>query len=408
MAAEALELDSLPGLLLKAARIGREHPGGPPLSEVDIFKHWFDEHGLLREQLDEFDGSATRRELLARFLLLNVVLDQGPDIAGVRELVVRVTNDLYRKETRFLHDPLAFFRQLGLAVSTIQTVHEAVKACRAAQWAQDNETRASKYNLFIDANRQVLQFAIFRWGMPLALPLLLMRHAEDRAVGDKDAEALRATALLDYLESYESSEEMSYELNHNRTYGLGKAIGEKAAHVYAKWLVSSYKLTRRTDAGWGTFSFEVPFDSNIGRVLWRTGFLLACADLEDYKARKVVQRGEGKKGKDYIRVTNIRGMKVKKVLPNEWVEAHHKLCVEHLKTHLRGPRSVFIQRLPSAILLAREVGQGLGPAELDDGLVHIGTQFCFNTSDPLCDKCPVKALCCAGRGARELIEKYAT
>lgn len=86
------------------ADIGKGNPLSPPISEISPFKHFFAGSSLDTSCLDEKDGACTRRELIARFLLLNAVLDQGPDIEGVRDLLTRVINRLYEDEVRiFIH-----------------------------------------------------------------------------------------------------------------------------------------------------------------------------------------------------------------------------------------------------------------------------------------------------------------
>ena len=86
-----------------------------------------------------------------------------------------------------------------------------------------------------------------------------------------------------YLKSWRSGEEMSQQLKDNERYGLGKAIGDKACHLFAKMYVSIFNLVkhRSGDTGWTDISYEVPFDSNAGRVLFRAGFFTSLADLED-------------------------------------------------------------------------------------------------------------------------------
>ncbi|MCX7840967.1 MAG: hypothetical protein N2559_16145, partial [Anaerolineae bacterium] len=241
-------------LLHTIAEVGRIHPSPPDLQKVEIFRYYFDENNqLIQKLLDERDGACTRRELLLRYLLLNAVLDQGPDTEGVRLLLVQVTNTLYRNEVRFLHQPAEFFRELNIAVNEITSTHDVVKKLRAARWAEANQTNPNKYNLFLDNTKQVLNYAIFRWGVPLAVPLLLTK--------DEGDEERRPQALLHYLERWQSAEIMSQQIKDHPRYGLGKAIGDKAAHLFAKWMVHSYHLTTRlNDPAWGPFSFEVPFD----------------------------------------------------------------------------------------------------------------------------------------------------
>jgi hypothetical protein len=387
-------------LLEVIAQVGRTNPMRPALQDVEIFRHYFDERGRLNEKhLDERDGACTRRELLLRYLLLNAVLDQGPDSDGVRILLVRVTNALYRDEVRFLHQPAEYFRELGIAVNQITSTHDAVKELRAVQWARANQTRASKYNLFLENTKQVLNYAVFRWGVPLAVPLLLTK--------DEHEEEQRPMALQRYLESWPSAEVMSQQIKDHPRYGLGKAIGDKAAHLFAKWMTYSYPLTTKSnDAAWGPFSFEVPFDSNAGRVLFRTGFFGEWASLNQYAEWQVIQKGRGKEGKHYVRVTNIRGKGSQRAERDRVLrQAYAELATVHLKTHKRPPSKIEIQRIPLAFLL---LTKKFTPGQLDDGLMHVGTKFCFNHSEPACSGCPIRDLCEGHRNNRALIEDYRT
>ncbi|MBC7227389.1 MAG: hypothetical protein H5T61_09155 [Thermoflexales bacterium] len=379
--------------ILKAiVQAGREHQAGPPLSEVEIFQDWSDRP----ETWDRRDGSCTRRELLARYLLVNAVLDQGPDTEGVRLLLTRVTNELYRREIRFLHEPHRFFQELGIAIQQIDSVHDAIKHLRAEEWARRNQSQPSKYSLFMENAAQVLGYAVFRWGVPLALPLILVSEASEEE---------RPQALLNYLRTYPSAERMSEQLKSHRRYGLGKAIGDKAAHLYAKWLIHSYPILRDDhNPGWGAFSFEVPFDSNAGRVLWRTGFFLEWADYQDYESWSVVQTGKGKGGTHYIRVTNIREKASQRAqdIPQLW-QAYRDIVTHHLR--MGRPQKVQIQRIPLALLYMSEIGT---PGELDDGLMYIGTQFCFNHDRPECEECPAQNVCRGYQEERSLITWYRT
>lgn len=388
-------------LIETIASIGKSNPSFPELHRLYPFKHYYlPDHTLDRGSLDERDGLVTRRELLLRFLVLNAVIDQGPELLGVRELLYKVTNDLYLREIRFLHKPLSFFQELGIAIDRILTQHESVKSARAEIWAADNQSNASRYNLFIDNSRQVLSYAVFRWGVPLALPLLLEK--------DNTREVVQPFVLLDYLQSWPSSEEMSQQLKDNERYGLGKAIGDKACHLFTKWMVSSFRLTQRLELSWGDLSYEVPYDSNAGRVLWRTGYLLKWSDEKSYISRQVVQPGAGKGGANYIRVTNIRDMKATTELSSHYKTLYDDISINFLKSHKRTPKKVAIQRIQHAYLLDSYHISGLGVAEFDEGLIHIGTNYCFNHSDPLCDHCPVNHLCEGFNINQELINNYRT
>jgi hypothetical protein len=386
-------------IVITTARVGQEYRSFPHVQGIEAFAHFFGHDGNLDvASLDRREGGCTRRELLLRFLVLSAVLDQGPDITGVRSLVRQVTNHLYRREVRFLHQPLQFFRELGIAINNILAEHQSVKAARAAIWAEENQSKAQKYNLFIDNSRQVLNYAVSRWGVPLALPLLLERDEKD--------EERKPAVLTAHLKSWSSAEQMSQQLKDHNRYGLGKAVGDKACHLYAKWCVSSLPLLAEDRPNWGPLSYEQPFDSNTGRVLWRTGFLLQFAGEDEYADRQVIQRRKGKGGLHHMRVTNIRGMKCTAELPPELWDSYVTVCRDCLCTHAKAPKSVQIQRLPNAYLLA--YGKGMGIADFDDGLIHIGTQFCFNHEVPKCPECPIRQLCAGASGEKRLITDYRT
>lgn len=387
-------------LVIKIAEIGKQNPSYPSLNEIEIFQHYYENGNLNKQKLDERDGSLTRREAITRFLLLSAVLDQGPDIVGLRRMLLETTNELYRKEIRFLHKPISFFSEIGVALDEILTQHQSIKEIRASIWAKTNQSNPNRYNLFLDNARQVLGYAIFRWGVPLILPYLLERDLNDKK------SPLSASALLDYLEEHDSTEIMTQQLKDHERYGLGKAIGDKAAHLFGKWLVSSFGVSRRQDTGWDNYSYEVPYDSNAGRVLWRTGYLLCWASKDDFINRKVLQPGAGKNGTTYIRVTNIRGMKCARAVDNHLWDAYLQICSKHLKT-CKKPKFIQIQQIQHIYLwLNRD--KGVHVANFDDGLIYIGTQFCFNHSQPDCKNCPIRDCCEGYNSNKNLIDDFRT
>ncbi len=386
-------------LLLKICECGQKNPNPPHIQDLFPFKHYFNSEGnLIQEKLSEIDGLWTRREILTRFLFLQAVLDQGPDIVGIRHLLKDVTNGLYLKEIRFLHKPLDFFRELGISVDEILQKHENIKLTRAEIWATENKSTAGRYNLFMDNSTQVLGYAIYRWGVPLSVPYLL----------EKDFSKINKIStepLVDYLENYDSAEIMSQEVKDNQRYGLGKAIGDKAAHLFAKWYVHTFSLCRKKAISWNKISYELPFDSNAGRVLFRTGFLTNIASLKNYENWEVIQKNAGKGGEHYIRVTNIRGKKVQTIsIESDLGSQYKEISTQYLKTRKRFPSSMEIQQLPNAFL--KETKYGIG--DLDDGLIYIGTNFCFNHNEPKCVKCPINEICIGFQEKQEFISNFRT
>jgi hypothetical protein len=200
---------------------------------------------------------------------------------------------------------------------------------------------------------------------------------------------------------------MATELKDNPKYGLGKAVGDKAAHLFAKWVIYSCPLLLSdSDTGWSRWSFEIPFDSNAGRVLYRTGFFSMWASPAEYRQRRVLQPGAGKGGTTYLRVTNIRGMSSSEAERHDpLVKAYGDLCVRYLKTHRRKPQRVEVQRIASAVSL---IDRTFSPGEIDDGLIKVGTTWCLNIGNPACGECPLNTVCEGTLRRRELITDVRT
>jgi len=385
-------------LLLEISKIGRRNAAVPLLHALFPFKHYFDNNGKLKiKELNEIDGLWTRREILSRYLLVSAVLDQGPDLEGVRILLKEVVNSLYKKEIRIFHKPLDFFKELGISIDEILEKHASIKKIRADDWAKENKSNPNKYNLFTDRTNQVLGYAVYRWGVPLCVPYLLEKDSQKNKKESTEP-------LVEYIESWDSAEIMSQQIKDNERYGLGKAIGDKAGHLFAKLYIHTFEIAKREDIPFGPLSYELPFDSNAGRVLFRTGFLLNCAELSDYEKWEVIQKGRGKGGEDYIRVTNIRGKKSNVLSTSkEMMDAYETICIKYLKVRKRRPSTIEIQQVPNTLLLGTEYGIG----DLDDGLIYIGTNYCYNHDKPKCKECPIRNFC-LGYNKESLILRYRT
>lgn len=82
-----MDLGHVEVLTERLAKLGQKNRDIPSFYDIEPFKHFHSNDGKLKtDELDEYDGKFSRREILTRYLLVNVVLDQGPDMAGVGEL----------------------------------------------------------------------------------------------------------------------------------------------------------------------------------------------------------------------------------------------------------------------------------------------------------------------------------
>jgi hypothetical protein len=394
--------------------LGQSARGSVSLQQIEPFKHYHLADGPLDlESLDERDGPFSRREILARYLLLGVVLDQGPDIVGVQQLLDGVLTDLYRHEVRILHKPSAFFNELGISIDRLVEKNSSIKQIRAEEWARLNQASASRYSLFFAQSQRgivagrVLDYAVHRWGTPLCLPLLLQKDLEDQ---DKESEQ----PLVDHLESFPSAELASKGIKDHERYGLGSAIGDKACHLFVKKYVSVFGLgsTDASNKGWTGVSYELPLDSNVGRVLFRTGLWLQVADLAQLMKWRVVRDEGGKGSAAYIRVTDIRGKKAQNIVPGS---AHFETYEDIVRDYLcvgKRPRTLEIQRMPNVLVYelnkSREGRAAYSVADFDDGLIEVGTRHCFNHDEPECADCPLGGLCVGKNVKPELISGYRT
>lgn len=235
-------------------------------------------------------------------------------------------------------------------------------------------------------------------GVPLILPYLLNIDKNKSGI-------ISNQPLIDYLEEHPSGEVMSEQIKKHERYGLGKAIGNKACHLFAKWYIDSFNIVRNKNTSWGSLSYELPLDSNAGRVLFRMGWINQITTIDELLEQNVIDEKKGKNGKHYIRVTNIRGMSIPyDKFVEDYRKANEEIITKHLMTGKRQPRSIQLQQIPNILLLNTEYGIG----NLDDGLIHIGTNFCFNTDDPRCAKCPVNNLCDGYNKNNSLITDYST
>ena len=396
----------------RLCKLGKNNRNVPKLHQVEPFRYFFTKGGKLKhDDLDEYDGKFTRREIIARYLLVSVVLDQGPDVIGVRDLLRHVTNNLYRQEVRIFHRPIDFFKDLGISIDEFLNKHESIKKIRSEEWARENNSIPARYNLFfaqsmrgLISTKQVLDYAIHRWGVPLCVPLLL---ENDLQKSDDES----PNPLIDYLESHVSAEIMAKELKDNSRYGLGSAIGNKGCHLFAKMYISIFNLVKYKleDSGWNGISYEIPLDSNAGRVLFRTGFLMEWATFKEYERWNVIQKGRGKGGEHHIRVTNIRGKKTHNIDKNSDIFLDYiNITKEYLRTGKR-PKNVEIQRIPNILVYnLHKEGYRYSIADFDDGLMYIGTRYCFNHENPNCRECPIRDVCVGYKKDDKLIRNYRT
>lgn len=175
---------------------------------------------------------------------------------GVHLLLSRVTNRLYEElGLPYLDQPLVFFSNLPTVIPVIEVEHERVKAERGPLFP-----RITNYSLY-DQYR-VTPWVAFRWGAPLGN---VLRFSQESG------------GLMEWLNSHPSGEAAAIAIKSDPLHGLGGAIGEKASRLFVKWVA----FTAQLSPAWPVNSYEVPLDTNVGRVLMRTGYIFAFFIQED-------------------------------------------------------------------------------------------------------------------------------
>jgi hypothetical protein len=368
-----MEFQNLKALFVKLNEIGLKNQKRDDLSGILIFQPLFDASGKLdRAKLGEIDKEGeVYSEMLTRYLFLMSVLDQGPDMEGVRIFLERIVNSLYSKGIKFLHCPSIFFKNLEDVFNVVNAEHKKIKEERGEMWAKtQNSKRAKSYNLFLENSKQISSYVMGRFGPPLSIIEILKE---------------KNTRLLDHFKKRKSAEALSKYIKEDEFFGLGKAIGNKAAHLLIKWLIYTYGILDLDTKGWGQNSYELPLDSNAGRVLFMAGFFDYFLPGIDNPEKFIGFKNE--KGDNYyIYVTRaFRGKRAENLDMDETEkirEIMHKLFSSNIRT-------VQVQWLVNYI--SEVTGSSVGA--IDDGLMKIGTTYCINRGNQVCNKCEISELC---------------
>jgi len=350
------------------------------------------------------------KELLTRYLLLKAVLDQGPDMDGIKIFLSKVIKKAYKKKICFLHNPKSFFNNLSKVFKIIDDSHKETKEERAIDWAKEElggsadkeeiEKKSKKYNLLIGKyfSSQLPSYVLSRWGPPLAVMLILDENKK---------------TLFDLCSSIKGAENLSKFINTDSKYGMGKAIGEKAAHLFVKYLVYSFELVSNQDKKWGQNSYEVPFDSNAGRVLFMSGFFQNfCPKSFNKIDIKNLPKGfskvdkKKKNSKIHMEITEaFRGKKIEEKFSKKIDENMREFFKEHIKNYNPRKKRNNQRKIKPKIELQHVINyisylESCKIGAIDDGLMLIGKKYCKNKSEKKCDTCPINKYCTGKKNNR--------
>lgn len=335
-------------------------------------------------------------EILARYLYVNAVLDQGSDMVGTRQFLNKITEELYKKGIRIFHDPSQFWKDPQFVKKVIKNKHLEVKEKRR-EWAEIVLSN-QRYNLMIVAgfrSKQITPYVALAWGAPLLNIQSIIAEGGTllKALYTKNRSA--ETCAADFIKA-------------NEEFGLGKAIGYKACHLLMKWLIDTYEFLPRGESRfWSKNSYQMPFDSNAIRVLTRAGVVthfISFDTLTGHGAQTYVF--QPRDSKIHIRATNLRKFKLERESPYTNVG---EIMKRRFSPGLRSKLFPYI--LNAAVETIDSKNPRIGV--LDNGLMHIGTQHCWN-KEPQCEgkngrgPCDLKDLCYAHNVDSQMKIKYHT
>lgn len=320
------------------------------------------------KQLDSSD-----KELLTNFLYLNAVMDQGRDSLGVKELLIRVTNEAYSNNIRFLHNPDNFFKNPRFFTETLSDEHKQVKQYRS------KVLMISGYSLF---GTKINPYTMYRWGTVM---LCLKKLYEDNKT------------LLSYIMGARRANSITDLIRNDDEYGLGNAIGFKACKLLTKWIIHTFPIIESTDPKWDQNSYEIPLDSNVGGVFMRSGLLFLFTNAKElWESRCWIKQNNGRVNLSAQRLNDLKITK-NTAIENELNEILKRWSLR--RRNLMKALNAFILKLNKRNIKAT-IGQ------LDDGFIYIGRNFCKRESKPLCNKCPLKNLCLANKKEHLLKTQY--
>lgn len=204
--------------------------------------------------------------------------------------------------------------------------------------------------------------------------------------------------LLNWLKNLSSGEEASEKIREDNEYGLGRAIGYKACRLFVKHLIHNLKILEE----WSENSYLLPFNSNVGRVLSRSGAILAFISWKDFQEQTEKSEGARRNIIANRLFTFRRPMNYwKEQLRKEGIDPSLADKVASLLWPKSKRKNLPLPAILNAVILQLETVVGY----VDDGIMYVGVNFCKNL-EVLCDACPLQRVCLANNGKPELKEKY--
>lgn len=330
----------------------------------------------------------TNRELLLRYLLSRAIIDQGADVVGVEMWHTAILEAAYGSSPPLLllHEPAALPARYPHLLEAAVRAEAEVTRVRAPVWAAQSARRQrgtyTPYNA--PAGRYSHWFIAARF-----YPALLLALAVEGGL----------TEIVFHLGGRDERPiEMARRLRNDVSYGLGYCLGDKAADLFTKWAVGTFRLTPAGTKPWVPADTVIPMDQRIGRLMMRTGLMdeffgvarLLDKPMFDYRGTGTRPIGQGLVAAPYyLTVRDFRrGARVPAGPARVWLNAAwHEF-------HATRPPGWDPQEVVSALCrtLSHHLGSEFTPVHLDDAFMSAGELACSDQL-PTCTACPFETAC---------------
>ena len=185
-----------------------------------------------QEYLDSDSGNGiTTREMYLRVLLVYAVSDQGADIPGVRLFMNHFIKECYSKGVRLFEarpmmgDPV----MIRIAFEGANIAFEK----RSETWAREGKRNASTYSVFTVDGIPGKPSANWYVNSRIA-PALSIAHQVEGGL----TEILSNHSNPQFQKSWET---VKKTIRQDVVHGLFQAIGDKAIHLYMKWVFGTFR-----------------------------------------------------------------------------------------------------------------------------------------------------------------------
>ena len=366
-------------------------------------KNTFDSDQEWQQYLDSDVGNGvTTREIYLRVLLAYAVSDQGADIPGVRLFMNHFIKECYSNGVRLFETRPRMGDPVMIRIA-FEGANLAFKK-RSDIWGREGKRNASTYSVFTVDGIPGKPSANWYVNSRIA-PALSIAHQVEGGL----TEILSNHANPQFQKSWET---VKKTIRQDAVHGLFQAIGDKAIHLYMKWVYGTFKLIP-TDVAIPPDELPIPMDQRIGKVLMRSGFMDEFYGMEEsIQSGKFLftrpggtpanlDSGSPRDDRTFLRVTNFRN----------YGEISDDEILRLLKVHYPNTRIRSIKPQTALVCLLKMMQynreNSLEVHELDDAMMGVANHC--HDRNPDCASCPISDKCQANNAVgKSYLKKYYT